>query len=60
MKADGHPRRTADLERLVFEERFPDPRPGPGEVVVRVRATSLNYHDVFTLRGMPGIKIPMP
>ena len=26
----------------------------------RVRATSLNYHDVFTLRGMPGIKIPMP
>jgi alcohol dehydrogenase len=29
-------------------------------VVVGVRATSLNYHDVFTLRGMPGITIPMP
>jgi alcohol dehydrogenase len=28
--------------------------------VVAVRATSLNYHDVFTLRGMPGIRIPMP
>jgi alcohol dehydrogenase len=27
---------------------------------VAVRATSLNYHDVFTLRGMPGITIPMP
>ena len=25
-----------------------------------MRATSLNYHDVFTLRGMPGITIPMP
>jgi alcohol dehydrogenase len=48
------------LERLRYEEDFPDPRPGPGEVVVGVRATSLNYHDVFTLRGMPGITIPMP
>ena len=29
-------------------------------MVLRVRATSLNYHDVFTRRGMPGIKIHMP
>ena len=29
-------------------------------MVVRVRASSLNYHDVFTRRGMPGIKVPMP
>jgi alcohol dehydrogenase len=27
---------------------------------VLVRACSLNYHDVFTRRGMPGIKVPMP
>ena len=47
-------------ERLVYETDFPDPRAGAGEVVVRVRAASLNYHDVFTRRGMPGIKIPMP
>ena len=47
-------------ERLVLEEHFPDPVPGPGEVIVRVRATSLNYHDVFTRRGMPGISIAMP
>src|SRR5215510_8066560 len=53
-------RAHGDLDRLVYDERFPDPHPGPGEVVVAVRATSLNYHDVFTLRGMPGIKIPMP
>lgn len=39
---------------------FPDPVAGEGDVVVRVRASSLNYHDVFTRRGMPGIKIPMP
>ena len=53
-------RSHGDLDRLVYDERFPDPHPGPGEVIVAVRATSLNYHDVFTLRGMPGIKIPMP
>ena len=29
-------------------------------MVLRVRASSLNYHDVFTRRGMPGIKIAMP
>ena len=44
-------REHGDLDRLVYDERFPDPHPGPGEVVVAVRATSLNYHDVFTLRG---------
>ena len=31
-----------------------------GHVVIRVRASSFNYHDVFTVRGMPGIKVPLP
>jgi alcohol dehydrogenase len=53
-------REHGGLDRLRYEEDFPDPCPGPGEVVVAVRAASLNYHDVFTLRGMPGITIPMP
>jgi alcohol dehydrogenase len=39
---------------------FPDPVPGPGEVRVRVRACSLNYLDVFSRRGMPGIRIELP
>ena len=43
-----------------IEESFPDPRCGPEDVVIRVRATTLNYHDIFTRRGMPGIKVPMP
>ena len=47
-------------ETLVFEKDFPDPRPGEGDVIVAVKASSLNYHDVFTRRGMPGIKVPMP
>jgi alcohol dehydrogenase len=37
-----------------------DPQPGPGEVRIRVEACSLNYHDIFTRRGMPGIKVPLP
>ena len=45
---------------LNFETDFPDPKPGAGDVVVAVKAASLNYHDVFTRRGMPGIKVPMP
>ena len=31
-----------------------------GQVRVAVRACSLNYHDIFTRRGMPGIKVPLP
>ena len=45
---------------LRYETDFPDPVPGADEVVLRVRATALNYHDVFTRRGMPGIRIAMP
>src|SRR5713226_1072545 len=45
---------------LRIETGFPDPAPGEGDVVLRVRATALNYHDVFTRRGMPGIRIAMP
>jgi alcohol dehydrogenase len=43
-----------------YEAAFPNPTPAAGEVVVRVKAASLNYHDIFTRRGMPGIKVPMP
>jgi alcohol dehydrogenase len=39
---------------------FAEPPLERGQVRVRVRACSLNYHDVFTRRGMPGIKVPLP
>lgn len=47
-------------ENLVFEANYPEPTAGPGEVIVKVKACSLNYHDIFTRRGMPGIKLPLP
>lgn len=39
------------LEKIVIETR-PDPKPGPGEVLVRVHASSLNYHDFAVVAGM--------
>ena len=45
---------------LDYRTDWPDPEPGPGEVQVEIKACALNYHDLFTLRGMPGIKVPMP
>ena len=53
-------REHGDLDTLRYETDFPDPVVTEGHVVIRVRATSFNYHDVFTVRSMPGIKVPMP
>jgi len=48
------------LENLALVPDYPRPKIGNGEVVIRVRAAAFNYHDVFTMRGMPGIKVPLP
>lgn len=53
-------REHGGLDKLEYVTDFPDPVPAEGHVVIRVKATSFNYHDVFTVRGMPGIKVPMP
>ncbi len=38
----------------------PDSEPGPGQVKVRVRATALNFLDIWVRRGWPGLKLEMP
>lgn len=53
-------REHGGLDKLEYVTDFPDPVVREGHVVIRVRATSFNYHDVFTVRGMPGIKVPLP
>jgi NADPH:quinone reductase-like Zn-dependent oxidoreductase len=42
--------RYGSSRNLALRE-LPTPRPGPGEVLVRVRAAALNPKDVFTLKG---------
>ena len=47
------------LEEIRYGE-LPDPSPGPGEVLVRVRWAALNRSDLFTLQGWPGLDLEMP
>jgi NADPH:quinone reductase-like Zn-dependent oxidoreductase len=53
-------RQHGGLENLQLIEDHPKPGAVEGHVVIRVRASSFNYHDVFTVKGMPGIKVPLP
>ena len=53
-------RKHGGLDDLEIVSDHPRPEVVDGHVVIRVRASSFNYHDVFTVRGMPGIKVPLP
>src|SRR3954451_9716369 len=53
-------RQHRGLQDLEVAEDYPTPKAKEGHVVIRVRASSFNYHDIFTVRGMPGIKVPLP
>lgn len=47
------------LDALKMAER-PEPRPSAGQVLVRVRAVSLNYRDLLTVKGMYNPRQPLP
>ena len=53
-------RKHGTLDDLAVVTDYPRPQAIEGHVVIRVRASSFNYHDVFTVKGMPGIKVPLP
>src|ERR1700704_4721833 len=53
-------RKHGGLADLEVVGDYPVPQATEGNVVIRVRASSFNYHDVFTVKGMPGIKVPLP
>jgi zinc-binding alcohol dehydrogenase/oxidoreductase len=44
-------------EVLQYED-VPDPEPGAGEVLIRVRAASLNHLDIWVRRGLPSVPKP--
>lgn len=47
------------LDNLRLIQR-PDPAPGPGQVLVRVRACALNYRDLLTVEGVYNPRQPLP
>ena len=41
-------------------EEVPSPRPGPNEVVIEVKASSLNFPDALLVQGLYQVKPPLP
>ena len=39
-------------------EDAPDPEPGPGEVLIRLRASALNHLDIWVRKGLPSVPKP--
>jgi NADPH:quinone reductase-like Zn-dependent oxidoreductase len=41
-------------------DELPTPAPGPGEVLIKVKAVSLNYRDLLISKGQYNPKLPLP
>lgn len=39
-------------------EEIPDPKPGPGQVLLEIKAASINHLDIWVRKGLPGIQLP--
>ena len=50
---------TFGIENLNVADR-PEPTPGPGQVVVAVRAVSLNYRDLLIVKGLYNPRMALP
>jgi NADPH:quinone reductase-like Zn-dependent oxidoreductase len=54
-----HFKEHGDLNVIQYGD-VADPKPGVGEVLVRVRACAINHLDIWVRRGWPGLKLKMP
>jgi len=43
---------------VLANEEIPDPQPRKDQVLVRVKACSLNHLDLWVRKGLPGVKLP--
>ena len=56
LKLDGQ---TIPETMRELEAEWPRPEPGPGEILVRVKACALDYLDIFVRVGMPREPAPL-
>lgn len=49
-----------DVSGLELRDDWPEPQVAPEEVKIRVQAAAFNGFDPMILRGIPGIKTPLP
>jgi NADPH:quinone reductase-like Zn-dependent oxidoreductase len=47
-------------EAFRVDPAYPDPVPGPGQVLVRVAACAVNYLDIWVRRGLERTDVPFP
>ena len=47
------------IDSLEFAER-PNPEPGPGQVLVKIHAISLNFRDLMMVKGLYNPKLRLP
>src|SRR5271165_500385 len=47
------------IESLNVVER-PDPKPGPGQLLLKMKAFSLNYRDLLVVKGFYNPKLKLP
>ncbi len=48
-----------ELSQLTLLD-LPEPAPGPGEVLLRVKAAALNHLDIWMRKGRAGVNLPLP
>ena len=46
------------VEQLRVED-LEEPRPGPRQIVIEVRAAALNHLDLWVRKGIPGLHLPL-
>jgi len=54
-----HFHRHGGPEVLEYHD-LPEPQPGPGQVLVRLKAAALNRADLWVRQGWPGLKLALP
>ncbi|MFI9024421.1 NADPH:quinone oxidoreductase family protein [Streptomyces sp. NPDC053560] len=52
--ANGEPREAMRLDEV------PDPQPGPGQLLLRVKAANVNFPDALLCRGQYQVRPPLP